>query len=65
MSGLVKRVEEAYLLPPEILEVMHNGVEIRNELSHPLGVVTFKPSIASSILIVAHRFVASLGHHAA
>jgi len=65
LAALVKRVEEANLLPPEILEVMRNGVEIRNQLSHPLGVATFKPSIASSILIVAHRFVASLGHHAA
>ena len=65
LAALVKRVEEANLLPPEILEVMRNGVEIRNQLSHSLGVATFNPSIASSVLIVAHRFVVSLGHHAA
>lgn len=64
-ARLVNRVEEARLLPTEILEIMRNGVELRNQLAHPLGVATFEPALTSSILIVSHRFIASLSHHAA
>jgi hypothetical protein len=63
-SRLVTRIEQAKLFPPEILEIMRNGIEIRNQLAHPLGVAKFDPEITASILVISHRFVAILSHHA-
>jgi len=58
--ALLKRIESAGILPPNIAAVADSGFELRNRLSHPVEQSAFTPPMAISMIETSHRLVGLL-----
>ena len=63
-KSLVWRAESDGLLIPSEADLLRAGVELRNALSHPLGVRLFTPGMAADIIERGHEFVSIFARRA-
>ena len=57
LRRLVKRAESEGVLTPNIADLAHTGVELRNLLSHPASAAGFSVGMAGGMLDNTHRLV--------
>jgi hypothetical protein len=62
--ALVNRIEDAGILPPVLVAVVKGGVDLRNQMAHPLTVATWEPANTALLLETSHRLLAIMWRHA-
>lgn len=62
--ALVKRIEDAGILSPVLVTVVKGGVDLRNQMAHPLTVASWEPANVALLLETSHRLLALLWRHA-